>query len=79
LQQRVWLALASDLLADALHAPWQNLTGETRTTLDLPSEPRQPARLMRRLCLLQADGIEAFEPWTSEAPMLEPFLRGLER
>lgn len=78
-ERRVWLALAGDLLSDPYRAPWKNLTGETRTTVDLPSDPGQPARLLRPLCLLEADGLEAFEPRTSEAPILDPFLRGSGR
>jgi len=79
LASRVWLALAAELLSDPFEAPWQNLTGETRETIDLPSDPGQPVRLIRPLCLLEPDGLEAFEPWTSDAPMLEPFLRGSGR
>lgn len=79
MRARVWVAMAADLLADPYHAPWRNLAGEERATIDLPSDPGQPARLIRPLCLLEADGLEAFEPWTSSAPMLEPFLRGAGR
>jgi Replication-relaxation len=79
MRARVWVALAADLLADPYHARWRNLAGETRATIDLPSDPGQPARLIRPLCLLEAEGLEAFEPWTSSAPMLEPFLRGAGR
>lgn len=75
----LWVGMAPELLADPYHARWRNLAGEMRTTIDLPSDPGQPERFIGRLCLLDPDGLEAFEPSTSSTPMLEPFLRGAGR
>lgn len=78
-QPHLWVGVASELQADPYHARWRYPDGETRTTLDLPSDPRPPMQLIGRLCLLDADGLEAFEPGTSATPMLEPFLRRDQR
>lgn len=72
---RVWLALAPDLVADPFAAIWQDVAGERRSTIDLPSDPRPPDRSFGRLCLLEPDGVEAFEPGAIHIPALEPFLR----
>lgn len=73
---QLWVGVAPVLQADPYHARWLNPVGETPTTLDLPSDPGHPERLIGRLCLLEADGLEAFEPGISSTPMLAPFLRG---
>lgn len=74
-QPRVWLILASGLVADPFGALWRSPSGDALMTVDLPSDRGQPARLVRRLCLLEPDGLEAFEPDASDVPVLQPFLR----
>ena len=76
---RVWLGLAPDLVADPIAATWQEATGERRSTIDLPSDPHLPDRVLGRLCLLEPDGVEAFEPDANHIPVLEPFLRRARR
>lgn len=74
-QVNVWLGVAPELLADPLGAPWQSPTGDRRTVIALPSDPGRTERLISRLCLLEAEGAEAFEPNATDVPILEPFLR----
>lgn len=78
-QPYVWLVSAQELLADPYDAVWQDPTGERRQALDLPSDPHRPERLLARLCLLEPDGAEAFEPGANDIPVLEPFMRRVPR
>lgn len=74
-----WLGLAPDLLNDPYGASWQDPTGERRSTIDLPSDPDPPERVVGRLCLLEPEGVEAFEPSANHTPVLGPFLPRVQR
>ena len=63
LQPAVWIGLADELLSDPLGAHWLGLGGDRHRTVDLPSSSGAGASvtLLGPLCLLDPEGLEAFE------------------
>lgn len=78
-QPQVWLGVAPKLLADPYGASWEDPNGARRSTIGLPSDPSPSERVLGRLCLLEPDGLEAFEPGANHIPVLEPFLQRVQR
>lgn len=78
-QPQVWLGVVPKLLADPYGASWEDRNGERRSITALPSDPNPAERVLGRLCLLEPDGLEAFDPGTDLTPVLEPFLRRNQR
>ena len=74
---RVWLGVAADLVADPFVATWRDAGGDRRSTIELPRDPGPPDRVLGRLCLVEPDGLEAFEPDANHVPVLKPFIRHL--
>lgn len=69
----VWVTTSAELLADPYGTDWLAPDGRGRATMNLPSEPVVEPPVVGAQCLLDVDGVEAFE-----LPAIEPVL-GLRR
>lgn len=68
----LWFITSADLLASPYEAEWTALDGRLRRTIDLPAEARAAEPVLGSLCLVELDGMDAFEPSAIE---LVPALR----
>jgi len=72
----LWLATWTDLVRSPYEAEWTAMDGRVLRTVDLPAEPAMDEPVNGALCLLEPDGIEAFElPAIEAVPALRRFVR----
>ena len=73
---QVWITIADQLLADPYFATWTSPGGRRLRTIDMPGEPGHDHEVSGALCLLDPDGLEAFDRSALESlPALAHFAR----
>ena len=71
-----WISQAAELSQNAYVAEWVGPFGRRVSTTELPGEPASELGVVGALCLLDADGADAFEPLAAhEVPILRKFVR----
>lgn len=58
----LWFITSAELVASPYEAEWTALDGRLRRTVDLPAEAAEAEPVIGALCLVELDGVDAFEP-----------------
>ena len=72
----LWFTTSIDLVTNPYEAVWTGVDGRRCRTVDLPAEPATNQPVIGALCLVEADGIDVFEPPAIEVvPALRRFVQ----